>query len=238
MNTFRLLILKNKGATIYASKLRELIAYEKKYLNIDLDVTIQEVSFNLKFRNFGLRNIQIGYKYIYGLDGVKDQARDFVPKNIYHVVMFFYDSKKWRKENQGQLLGNWFTHSPLFPGTDWIELHTTKSTFVRITTHELFHVFFATLRKKGIKLLDVMDRVVLPSNCKTKKFDFFGKCMKEFMYFHEADVYSKIGNRAMAIQSLRIHVKKICEHKESDRMIKGLMQKVINLAKRLLNLKK
>lgn len=143
----KILILKNN----YKKKLDIKKGLEHLKKNTPLSYEVEELSCNIPLQFKKVGNATFG-----GVvpDGYYQELRKIVPEGKYDVVVMFYD-----QDTPGIRVA--ITENvPLYPDTDMICMRNDDKggkTF----NHEMFHVFFKKLARRGVNLYDPMDVAIV-----------------------------------------------------------------------------
>ncbi len=130
------------------------------------------------------------YKGVSVNDIIKNSLRPLIAPNQFHCVVFLYG------DSIGGIRVSVAEDEPLYPSTDFVEVIKTDDggkTF----NHELIHVFFHKLRRRGINLLDPMDSVVIDG--------------KIFPYYNNDSLNANPSNRTIALELLKPHWTIVCD---------------------------
>lgn len=177
--------------------------YEKERTGRDINFTIIESDFDLTHKEFGVLLIKdTGPVQAWGLDGIKEKIRErfTIPENFFNCCVFLYDLDQTTFDRKTKNIAHWAYFSELVSGTEFIEIACTKKwdkgkDVLRVLTHEIRHADVFRARRRGIPMVDVMDRtpvdgVIVP-------------------YYKEFQVFAKDGNRARQIELLKPIIKTI-----------------------------
>jgi len=122
------------------------------------------VNVTLKWKLFGSFPHLNTVRQLWGLDGIKDLLKPYVPMGEYHEVVFFYPAPK----NPGFDIANW-TYPNDLNGATFTEVLSTKKwddddNLAKTLIHENIHRFHRELWNKGIATQDTLDTYDYPAN--------------------------------------------------------------------------
>lgn len=169
----KILIIKNR----YTKKLNWKKGIEWFAKNTPIKLEIEELStdFDLKFKKVS------NATYSGVVPVIHDELRTIVPANKYDCVCFIYGNKA------PGISVSFADDEPLYPNTDLIQVDKFTDggkTF----NHEIFHIFFKKLARKGINLSDPMDT-----------------------YHNDKNLDAEVSNRTVALELLKPYWKLITD---------------------------
>lgn len=136
-------------------------------------------------------------KYLMGTYKVKEQIRELVPENEYHVACFIYDrSQSIYSKTPGFEVACWSYFKPLYPRTEFVEIATdgpvdAQDWTWKLIAHEIMHAFVKRAQRAGRNVFDEMDETIIKG--------------KKYPYHHNDDPYNSDGNFAHTLQNLEGH---------------------------------
>lgn len=155
------------------------IEWFEKNTPINLEIYEIDTDFNLSFRRVGNGT----YSGVVASDFYND-LRKVVPEGKFHAVCLVYGNKA------PGIRVSISEDETLYKDTDVIQVIKTDDGG-KAFNHEMFHVFFHKLKRKGIKLHDPMDKAYVRG--------------KVIAYYNNKDLDAKESNRTIAVDALKPH---------------------------------
>lgn len=155
-------------------------------INTPLEMQVEEITTDFDVTTEHISNAT--YSGVICGDDIYPKLRTVVSEGKYHAVVFMYGNNlNGIRVNSSKVL-------PLYPGTDLIQLCTTKDNG-RSLNHEIFHTFIHRLQRQQVMIEDPMDTVVVDGVIKR--------------YFNNDLLDAKPSNRSIAIERISPYWNKI-----------------------------
>jgi len=231
---FRILVIKNRLKIDILDDLELFRKYEESHTPFKLDFNIIEMDIDVTHKKFLDMTRQDGSVVeAFGTDNVKQIIRDskVVPEYVYHAVVFLYDLEETKAAKEGRYVAHWCTFNGVYPGTEFIEVATTKewdkqNDVYRTLTHEIRHAYTNRAKRIGKPVVDYMDKTPIMED---------GQLVYK-PYYKEFEINAVDGNRAFMNASLAPYWKDIQKSPEFMTFLISLLKKQVSLLSQILSL--